>query len=535
MMKNLFTLLSALIGFLLLLTLLGWSLWQWHSGLEACDQAANRLWLGQRLQYEEVSRVDQSVLGKKLQLPEELDLLAKGGGERGLRFMPPDDPEIVFLLKSLVSLAQARSNKPVGDDAFVSLTVVYRDKLNRLNQALVAQERLQRRRLHQAQALAVALFALVFSVAVLLVVKLLPILGESRRLQSLQKFYQELLRNQPYPVLLLNAQLEFLAVSGSVCKLLQLNPATPPKGRFQDYCCDRDLPVALLSESENLEAEQLRGWALIFPAAQVVKMQSAPHEDPVHIEMFWYRVWAQGEVCILGISENPPEGSEKLSSSVDSGSDHAMVRDLSSQLFRVQDNERRLLADELHDGLCQSLAALKMQVSGIERRLEDDDTVEECRRVRRFITQIIEDVRRLSHDLSPVVLEDLGLGDALAQLVNRFAALNGLKASVSVADINDLFDAEGARNLYRIVQEALNNIGKHSQASLVTLEVERQGGRLHLSLKDDGVGFDVNAKGNRHTAGLGLASMKQRAGLLDAELKIISRQGQGTEIMVQRG
>ncbi len=208
------------------------------------------------------------------------------------------------------------------------------------------------------------------------------------------------------------------------------------------------------------------------------------------------------------------------------------LRELSEKLFRVQDDERQQLADELHDGLCQSLAALKMQVFRVEKGIDDEVNRDDCRKARQFIAQIIEDVRRLSHDLSPVILEDLGLGGALAHLANNFAALNDLKVSISVPDLEGCFSDEAARHVYRIVQEALNNVAKHAQASLLLLEAEVADDSVCFRIRDDGVGFssDYADGSERNAAGLGLTSMVQRVRLLGGEFSLSTKPGAGCTV-----
>ncbi|MCK5227782.1 MAG: hypothetical protein KAK02_06220, partial [Desulfobulbaceae bacterium] len=170
------------------------------------------------------------------------------------------------------------------------------------------------------------------------------------------------------------------------------------------------------------------------------------------------------------------------------------LQDLSSSLLSAQEHERRRISLELHDELGQSMAALKLQISSIERKmstLSPEQVKAECNNVRQYINEIIENVRRLSRDLSPVVLDDLGLEAAIEYLVNNFSKLNNIKTMVTLPEINHLFSQESQRHIYRILQESLNNISKHSKAGSISLLAEKKKDLVAFTVKDDGVGFDV--------------------------------------------
>jgi signal transduction histidine kinase len=208
---------------------------------------------------------------------------------------------------------------------------------------------------------------------------------------------------------------------------------------------------------------------------------------------------------------------------------------LSSDLFSVQENERRRISLELHDELGQSMAALKLQVSSVARRLGDAPEEElkvACNDMRDNINQIIENVRRLSRDLSPVVLNDLGLQAAIEYLVNNFSKIYNVTIRYKKTDINHLFDEDSQRIIYRILQEALTNIGKHAQATNVTLTIEDVNRSVQFAVRDDGKGFNVqktlDKKGDDR--GMGLEAMAERVRILGGKISIVSRPGIDTTI-----
>ena len=208
---------------------------------------------------------------------------------------------------------------------------------------------------------------------------------------------------------------------------------------------------------------------------------------------------------------------------------------LSSDLFTVQENERKRISFELHDELGQSMAALKMQVGSISRRLgnvpiEEMKTV--CNDMRDNINQIIENVRRLAKDLSPVVLDDLGLQAAIEYLVNNFTKIYNVDIKYRYTDINHLFNEDSQRIIYRILQEALTNISKHAQAKHVSLIIEEIDRAVQFTVRDDGNGFNVqktlDQKGTEK--GMGLEAMSERVRILGGKINIVSRPGIDTTV-----
>jgi signal transduction histidine kinase len=208
---------------------------------------------------------------------------------------------------------------------------------------------------------------------------------------------------------------------------------------------------------------------------------------------------------------------------------------LSSDLFSVQENERKRISFELHDELGQSMAALKLQVGSLARRLGDVDPEElrlVCDEMRDNINQIIENVRRLARDLSPVVLDDLGLQAAIEYLVNNFSKIYNVEIKYQQADINHFFNEDSQRIIYRILQEALTNIGKHAQAKHVSLVIEEKDRAVRFTVKDDGRGFNVQKTLDKKDTerGMGLAAMSERVRILGGKISIVSRPGIDTTV-----
>ena len=207
---------------------------------------------------------------------------------------------------------------------------------------------------------------------------------------------------------------------------------------------------------------------------------------------------------------------------------------LSSHLLTAQERERRRISLELHDELGQSLTVLKLQVRSIERNLQEDQRSlkGDCESTLQYVDQIIENVRRLSRDLSPSILEDLGLTAAIRWLIENFAKHSNINVPLDMPDIDNLFSRDAQIILYRIFQEAFANIGKHAQATNVSVVIKKDEHQVNFLVEDNGKGFDLKQVEARNPAerSLGLVAMDERARMLGGLLEISGEEGKGTSI-----
>lgn len=207
---------------------------------------------------------------------------------------------------------------------------------------------------------------------------------------------------------------------------------------------------------------------------------------------------------------------------------------LSSHLLTAQERERRRISLELHDELGQSLTVLKLQLRSIEKTLRNEQGLlkNDCEKTLQYVDQIIENVRRLSRDLSPSILEDLGLTAALKWLVEDFAKHSNIKVDIDMPDLDNRFSGDAQIAIYRIFQEAFTNIGKHAHAKTVSIVVRKEGRCVHFRVQDDGQGFDINQVEARSPTdrSLGLIAMDERARMLGGKLDINGQKGKGTRI-----
>lgn len=208
---------------------------------------------------------------------------------------------------------------------------------------------------------------------------------------------------------------------------------------------------------------------------------------------------------------------------------------LSTRVARAQEEERGRIARELHDGLGQALTAIKLNLRTAGKSLADEAGArEKLARVERLADESLDELRRLAFDLHPPALDTLGLAAALSSYGRSFKEHSGLAVTVEAEESDSRLPLEVEIALYRICQEALTNISKHSRASQAVVRLERDRDGVALVIKDNGVGFNAGllAQGDSGPGGLGLLSMERRAEELGGLFRIVSEPGQGATIIV---
>ena len=211
------------------------------------------------------------------------------------------------------------------------------------------------------------------------------------------------------------------------------------------------------------------------------------------------------------------------------------LRLLTSQLLNAQESERKRIASELHDGLGHAMLTIKLQLRLLEKQLAPEQLSlgEEMESMVEYLDKVINDMHRLYNALTPGDLEALGLTTALSSMVDEFAGLHEtIGWSVHLDNIDDLYPQQAQTVIYRIIQEILTNIGKHANASRVSVIIKRENQGASFTVEDDGQGFNME-KVLATTAtkrGLGLLAMEERVRILGGSLTIWSRENQGTRI-----
>jgi len=217
------------------------------------------------------------------------------------------------------------------------------------------------------------------------------------------------------------------------------------------------------------------------------------------------------------------------------GSDSPLTAALrQAAIIQIQEEERYRLARDIHDGPAQNLANAVFEIDYCTRVIDHDPqkAKQELSHLRADIQAALNDVRRFIFDLRPPPLGELRLNDALWRYSREYKARFGIQVDLQLDPIGQHLPLSLEIALFRIVQEALQNVRKHAGASLISIGLNRQGDGLVVTIKDNGRGFDPTAPttlGDRH---LGLISMRERAQLVHGQLQIISAPGQGTTVIL---
>ena len=212
---------------------------------------------------------------------------------------------------------------------------------------------------------------------------------------------------------------------------------------------------------------------------------------------------------------------------------HERLRALSRRLFEVQEEERGRLARDLHDDIGQVLTALKIQLESLQRAADPERLRARLAEGVETVQQTLERVRQLSLSLRPPQLDDLGLAAALRSHLDRQALVSGIAAHFDGAEAPHELDPDTETACFRVAQEAINNVLRHAHAHNLWVRLFTAGGRLALSVRDDGLGFDLEAARSRAASGasLGLVGMEERIALAGGTLELRAAPGEGTVLL----
>lgn len=205
---------------------------------------------------------------------------------------------------------------------------------------------------------------------------------------------------------------------------------------------------------------------------------------------------------------------------------------LAAKLLQVQEGERGRIARELHDVINQKLALLVIELGTLSKNTAIPGPVrQDLLRLREQTEELTRDVRGVSHQLHPATLQHLGLIPALKSFCQQFAQREQIQLAFHPNANPATVRPEIALCLFRIAQEALRNVAKHSRSRQAWVNLEILPRKLTLEVGDDGIGFAAAAAGR--SGGIGIASMRERAALAGGELQIRSRPGAGTTVRVE--
>ncbi len=245
------------------------------------------------------------------------------------------------------------------------------------------------------------------------------------------------------------------------------------------------------------------------------------------------KIEIQGEPCLItvvrDITERKQAEAERAEAVV---REHLARAEYTLQLIASQEAERARIAAELHDSLGQNLLLIKNRAQlALAGKNPPADLREHIESISQLASQSIAEARQISHDLHPHQLDHLGLTRALEAMIDGAAESSGMVFQRKLDNVDGLFPKDAAMNLYRVVQESLNNILKHSRARKARIHLERDVHEVQLHIEDDGCGFKIAGPVNGGK-GLGLKNIAERVRILGGKLKVESQPGKGTRIKV---
>lgn len=208
------------------------------------------------------------------------------------------------------------------------------------------------------------------------------------------------------------------------------------------------------------------------------------------------------------------------------------LREIAAHALGAAEEERKRIARELHDGIAQSLAALRVRLRLARAARSDEERLDHLDEISEALGAATEEVRRIARGLRPPALDMLGLTPAIESHARTLSEATGIAIECDLAPVGGRLTPEAELALYRVFQEALSNVVRHSHASRVELRMRVRPGFIEASIRDNGRGFDVAEAMAENGRGLGLFGMKERASYVGGRVDIESRPGAGTKITV---
>jgi PAS domain S-box-containing protein len=337
-----------------------------------------------------------------------------------------------------------------------------------------------------------------------------------------EKKYRYLFNNNPAVIIIWDLEtLAILEVNNTAVKEYGYTPDEFKKLNVTDYRPPEDWQLV-----KDFAAKMLNGPE---STSRSVWRHYKKNGELMYMDITSHRMAYNNHPAILSVAENITQRmiiEEQLRKSYDD------IRLLNAHLETIREEERAFIAREIHDELGQQLTALKMDTSWLSKKLtvNDPQTSQRLNSMISLIDETVKTVRRIASDLRPGILDDLGLIAALEWQSNEFEKRTGIKVAF-YAEIAELsLDKNCSTALFRVYQELLTNIARHSFATLVETNIRVDAEKLIMSVSDNGKGFDVNNVKAKNT--LGLMGINERVAMLHGQLQLNSVANKGTSIII---
>ena len=296
-------------------------------------------------------------------------------------------------------------------------------------------------------------------------------------------------------------------------EILQMSPTEFFRGAEKDYILEK---IRLVFETGSADAE------VLFYAKNGT---SRPYYFKATRSIY------EGKPCLLGTGIDITDRKAAESKLEESYRD---IRKLTAHLQHIREEERSHIAREIHDELGQQLTVLKMDISWLNKRLGEDAESAVKKKMRELLEMLdgtVKTVRRISSELRPSMLDDLGLVATMEWQMGEFQKRTGIKTKMKATETDLHLSADNTTGLFRIFQESLTNVARHAGASEVMIILEMEGNHVELSIRDNGVGFEMQQARNKKT--LGILGMRERAHLMGGDYNLHSVPGEGTIVKVR--
>ena len=287
--------------------------------------------------------------------------------------------------------------------------------------------------------------------------------------------------------------------------------------RARDFIALDDQETVLLNKSLAIQSGE-SGFEANFYTKQ---KQYIPYQFTSVLSEY------NGQPCLLGLGIDIKERKKAEEEIVLA---NTSLRSLSSHLQTIREEERTAISRELHDELGQQLTALKMDIIWIGKKLNANDVLlkEKIAESSSLVDDTVKTIRRINTELRPGILDDLGLCAALDWQAKEFTKRTGITCNIQICENEPVLDKNTSINIFRIFQETLTNITRHSSATEVNAALEIENKTFLLTIHDNGIGFD--AEEVKQKKSFGMLGIKERALAINAAIEIVTQKGEGTTI-----
>ena len=372
----------------------------------------------------------------------------------------------------------------------------------------------------------VALLIIILVMTILIVWKIRTDLHERRifnekrkaeeELKKSESRYRSLIEQANDAIMITDEKGNFMDVNGSFCKQFGYTKEEMLKSN-----------ISLVMDPVSLAKDPVR-FDLLMQGIPVFRERKMVRKDGTIIEVEAnVKMLPDGRILAIArdITDRKKADNELVKS-------YREIRLLTKHLQKIREEERIHIAREIHDELGQQLTVLKMDASWLNKKLSggDDSVKEKLKALLELLDETVNSVRRIASELRPSLLDDLGLVAAMEWHLKDFEKRSGVRVNFSADENDSIFSDEVKTGLFRILQESLTNVARHSSAKNVSVNFQKNNGSLILSIEDDGIGFDPNRVTDKKT--LGILGMKERSLMMGGDYQITSVPDKGTAVVL---